>query len=699
MEQEYVGGSGSRQTPSMETRGQLAVRLRQRSRNALSERSGYHQALQLRRRSVRWLLVGTLCVAILAAIVPSRIIAEGWPKYPPTTASGESAGPRTSEAHRAAAEVTLRGLRIASGGSESPKVAGRVTVLTGGPQNSVGNGRGASLVQPGGTQSVGSARIEGRVVRADTDQEIANAEVSLLAVGGTPSNQLPRQDALAVFTDERGGFVIQDVTPGRYRVTVARNGFVRQEYTEGGLRRSGTVLTVRPGDVIRDLGVRLVPTGTVAGRVVDARNEPQANINVQLLRAAYDAYGNRTFVAALPSVRTNDLGEYRLFWLSPGTYLVRANVARSIVESGLRNPSSGVVLAAGAQKRIDSEFNRNEVVHPGLAGTYYPSAATPATASNVNVRAGEQLAAVDIRLVPEQLWHVRGRLIDVTTGSPSRRASVSLTSLESDGDATFIGSYEPDTGKFEIRDVQPGNYELSVEMLAQNPATTPSRYLRTKLEVRGDVNDLLLPVGPAVRIQGRVVAQGVPLAEIPGVERLSVNLAGIGGGRSVSRPLAADGSFVFELPSADYRLTVTNLPVNAYVRAAHYDRADVLRDEVEVGLTSPESFEIVLALNAGRVSGVLQDRDGQPAAEATVVLVPNARERHELYRTALTDAEGRFGFNGVEPASYRLFGWEELEPYSYFDPEVLGRFETEGVPVVVTESSLVTTTVRLSSYR
>jgi hypothetical protein len=103
-----------------------------------------------------------------------------------------------------------------------------------------------------------------------------------------------------------------------------------------------------------------------------------------------------------------------------------------------------------------------------------------------------------------------------------------------------------------------------------------------------------------------------------------------------------------------------------------------------------------LSSKAGRIDGVVKDERLQPAAGVQTVLIPVERRNHpELYKEVTTDLSGRFSISGVPPGGYKLFAWEDLEPYTYFDPEVLEKFEQKGQPVHVSESSHLTLDVRV----
>jgi hypothetical protein len=78
------------------------------------------------------------------------------------------------------------------------------------------------------------------------------------------------------------------------------------------------------------------------------------------------------------------------------------------------------------------------------------------------------------------------------------------------------------------------------------------------------------------------------------------------------------------------------------------------------------------------------------------VLVPERqRNRTDLFKSTISDSSGRFVFRTIPPGDYRVFGWETLDSYAYFDPDLLRRVEPQGTPVRVTESATNNLTVRI----
>ena len=62
----------------------------------------------------------------------------------------------------------------------------------------------------------------------------------------------------------------------------------------------------------------------------------------------------------------------------------------------------------------------------------------------------------------------------------------------------------------------------------------------------------------------------------------------------------------------------------------------------------------------------------------------------KLFRGVTTDAKGRFSFPKIALGDYKRFAWEAIDPYGYFDPELLRQSEPKGLSVHVGELSTQT---------
>jgi hypothetical protein len=279
--------------------------------------------------------------------------------------------------------------------------------------------------------------------------------------------------------------------------------------------------------------------------------------------------------------------------------------------------------------------------------------------------------------------------------------------------------YDPKTGEFELRNVPPGSYVVQAvalepaavtesETLVKVAAVAARANARVPVDISNhDVDGLLLTLTSGVALPARISVEGMNLSSIQGWERIRVPLKPTLDGAfgptcnppprllSRSRP---DGTFVIAgVSPGEFTVgPVTGLPAGFYVKEARFAQADVLSQPLRFSGVAGGALEIVLSSRASQVDGVAVDPRSTPIAGARVVLVPERqRNRTDLFKTTTSDSSGRFAFRGVPPGDYRVFGWEVLDSYAYFDPDLLRRVEPQGTPVRVTESTTNNLTVRI----
>jgi len=65
------------------------------------------------------------------------------------------------------------------------------------------------------------------------------------------------------------------------------------------------------------------------------------------------------------------------------------------------------------------------------------------------------------------------------------------------------------------------------------------------------------------------------------------------------------------------------------------------------------------------------------------------RDRADLYKSGVPDQNGHFSIAGITPCNCKVFAWDGLEPYRYFDPDFMKNYETKGKSILVGESATV----------
>ncbi len=250
-------------------------------------------------------------------------------------------------------------------------------------------------------QSADKCSIAGTVLNAVSGEPVKKAIITVLPSGVHRQNS-PAQN---VVTDAGGRFLVDNLDPGAYLVLAGRNGFVDQWYgAKVANQPSGTVLTLEPGAKRSDIDIRMLPQGTVSGRVLDEDGDPMVLVTVQLQKYIYNR--GRKEVVPAASGSTNDLGEYRIFGVSPGTYYLVARAPESFRQS----PAQAVAYPPA----------------------YHPNSSSIDSAAPLKIGAGTQLQNIDIALSRSHGIRIRGRVVDAE-GKPLPNAGVFLVARDASG--------------------------------------------------------------------------------------------------------------------------------------------------------------------------------------------------------------------------------------------------------------------------
>jgi beta-lactamase regulating signal transducer with metallopeptidase domain len=314
-------------------------------------------------------------------------------------------------------------------------------------------------------------RIEGVVVNANSGEPIEGAHVTFapvrtFTVTNAAGAVIADQEAFvrgslavrqasglnSIATDSQGRFIADDLDSGSYRISVAAGGFVHAEYGQRSPDGPGLTLTLDPGKSIRDLSIRMTPASTISVLIRNDRGRPVVDVPVQLLKATYNATGQRlTQVVGL--ARTDDRGLYRLYWVTPGRYYLNAGS-----EPSASGPRGGVTVRAPVTTNDPDETY-------GL--TFYPGVSDISAAKLIEVGSDAQVSA-DLVVTARTLYKVSGRVIDTTTGKPAASALLSLVYRNLDGSSdTFArgSTYNAATGDFELRNVPSGSYDVQATIM------------------------------------------------------------------------------------------------------------------------------------------------------------------------------------------------------------------------------------------
>lgn len=323
-------------------------------------------------------------------------------------------------------------------------------------------------------QPTSSARITGRVLARDNGAPVRRAHVRLSGVlAGTQSADPKRAYVQReVETDDNGAFDFAGLPGGSYYLSVPRtNGFLELARARQAIVGEGRALEV---------AIRLERTGAIVGRIADRNGEGLLGVEVQALRRN-DFRGHVTLMPDYGSrASTNDLGQFRLFNLSPGEYFVVATPVHFPRDLGTTGRS-------------------------GFVTTYYPGTQELRDARLVVVRVGKDIANVNFSLASGPLARVAIDAID-SRGLPLGREASATLNLLSDAylSSSIRQTSRQDDGQLVLSDVPPGDYYLIVSTSYRQEEAA---YVNVKVD--GNVT-LKVQTNSGAKVSGRFVVQGPP---------------------------------------------------------------------------------------------------------------------------------------------------------------------------------------------
>src|SRR5580700_8912851 len=480
-------------------------------------------------------------------------------------------------------------------------------------------------------------------------------------------------------TGADGGFRIENILPGRYRLFVERTGY--QEVDKHRKRSDGRVLTLGAGQELKDLVIRLQAAAVVEGRVTDEDGDPMAEAQVALLRQTFVA--GRSHWEQVGAERTNDLGDYRIAGLAAGNYFISVTPPpdfRSLIETtgNAPAPRNG---AAGSEKPAPAAYQT----------TYYLGTRDRGQAEPIQLHAGDDFPA-NFSLTPSPTLTIRGSVVNLPPGTT---AAIMLQSK--DFSLVLNGAEMHRDGSFEIRDVSPGAYTIvatvdnaAVPMLARQSLQITSANL--------DGLQLAPQAGGSIRGRLRMEAGSVSRPDASQMFLLLRSADGdddalggvtIGEGSPTLAHVNADGSFEWKNVAAGryyVQLSDASEMPDWFLKSV----AAGGRDAADSGFSvsgGTATVDVLASAAGARVEGITTNQKDEPVAGAVVVAVPEARLRAhpDRYRKASTDQSGRFALRGLPPGDYTIFAWESIDGDAYYDPQFLASCEGRGRMLHVSE--------------
>jgi hypothetical protein len=490
----------------------------------------------------------------------------------------------------------------------------------------------------------GTSRIRGRVVATEGGEALRRATVRL---------QSPEiREGRSTMTDEQGRYEFIDLPAGRYTVSASKNGYLLINFGQRRPNEPGRPLELADKQVAEKVDFALPRGGVIVGRVLDEFGDPVANAMVQPIMMRL-VNGERRPMPSGSMATTPDTGEFRLWGLQPGDYLVLAN------SRTMGNP-------------FDQTNDRT-----GYPPTYYPGTANVAEAQPIPVAVGQTAGGVDILLRSTRSVRISGTT-QTSKGQPLRGGMVMVTPRSSPGvmvGGMMNGMIRPD-GSFVISGVTPGEYNLRANGMSA-AGETPEILTATVTVGGDDVDGVVLAATPPIKVTGRITLDPPTNWLQPDKIRVMVMPKDPSSGVffGPSGPPIVHDDFTFEVPanpnSGSMMIRVTPVvpsPVAATwsVKSIRLDTADIIDSGLDVTPGRDVSdVEIVLTNRVQVVSGLVTDARGQAAQDSTILIfAQDAEQRKQARFTGIgkLDQNGRYSVGNLPPGEYFAIALDYADP-------------------------------------
>jgi protocatechuate 3,4-dioxygenase beta subunit len=524
----------------------------------------------------------------------------------------------------------------------------------------------------------GSGLIRGRITSAD-GAGLSQARV-MLELPSTPGARMPRPRVLSTLPD--GRFEFSNLAPGRYRMRASKSGFLPATSATvieapDSPSTDGSARTARDG-----IDIPLTRFGTMTGRVLDEYGFPLTGARLQALHLVYEG-GRRKLVAVnLPGRTTDDRGAYRLYGLQPGQYMVSAFIG---------------------------DVSSDDV--PGYARTYFPGMESASNAQFVAVGPGQDVVGLDFPLVRARTARVSGRRIN-SQGQPGGGALVLMpTWRATTAPAEAIGArIQPQDGRFEFRNVPPGDYVIQSGGGKSN-RWTESEFAAVPVSVNGvDVSDLTVQTTLGSIVAGSISFNTLDRTKLPSPGQIVITAVPVDPDLSPSNGWAEANIFSnwqFQMGglSGPRRLIATRLPAGWTLEQIRVGGIDVTDRPLSFGRADPPltGVEIILSDRISQLSGTVTDEQSRPVRGAHVIVFAADRDRwfsgSRFLRDAIADEQGGYTVSGLPFGSYYVTTLAQPLPEgpdAWQDPAFLTTQMSRAASLTISEGQRVTRAIRVS---
>ncbi len=556
-----------------------------------------------------------------------------------------------------------------------------------------------------------AGHISGRVVDdAETPAPVRNALVMLQPSSGG--------DGLAVVTDRDGRFSLGGVPAGRYTLTAQKAAYLANSYGAKRPGRPGVTLVVTAGQSLPELSLVLPRGSVITGRLTQPDGAPFRETQVIAIPAGRT--GGGAFDSRARVFHSDDQGDYRIWGLAPGEYLVAAlpPLARTQTLERTR-AENDALLQRLAARQAGVAVAPSPSAPPqvrGYAPVYFPGTAVAAHATIVQVGRAETKYGIDMQIAPFPLARISGSVRGVN-GEATQAVSLALEPVGPPlpaSAAAVTSNRRPDaSGRFVFDQLPPGTYRLTARGggvtfrdggVETNDANQVHWATETVIVDGHDINGLAISLGEGRVLSGRLVALAPDATPALAGAQVTMTPRGTGAPPRRSVTVAADGAFaVTGLHAASWELSVTLPPALAGtwgVQSITREGVDI-RDQ-PIRMDAGDLRDVVIGISPQRsaVTGTLSTAGGAPATDYFIVIFPADRalwhETSPRVQVVRPSLDGAFSARDLPAGTYRLAAVTDVEDDEWRRMEFLESLHDASVAIDVKAGATTRQDLRIS---
>ena len=458
----------------------------------------------------------------------------------------------------------------------------------------------------------------------------------------------------SAFTDQEGHFQIEGVQEGSPLNAQKPGYFSPMELDGGGSSRVETV-----GPDAGPVTLKLAPQSVISGRVTDISGDPLERLPVRLTERSVREGRQRS--ESLGFAESDEDGRFRFANLRPGTYYL-------------------AVGPGGREVRLLAKDGKPKTGYPI---TYYPGAPDIASASPIQLGAGQQTEA-DFSMTAVAVYQVTGAVVgyQATQG-------VGLQILDQAGlDLALPLRFSANTGIFVCENVPAGSYILK----ASSQVADHSLRAELPLNVTTNLDNVHLVMGPAlsipvvVRMETRDASNSIGPGwnqEAPPLSVRLISLARLAVELNSTLVQQGPGHQVMTVPDVEpgkYAVNVT--PWGPwYIQSATYGPTNLLSEDLAVAAGQNYPIEIILRDDGATLTGNVKSPDGVEAP-ATVLVVPESTSKRGT-KSWLSVPPIGFSLNALAPGEYRVFAVDHAGKIEYANADALQPYASQATHVTL----------------